>query len=45
MTTLLELVGFAAVTFGCFLIWPPLGFIVGGALLVIVAYLIDRGSR
>jgi hypothetical protein len=42
-TTLLELAGFGAVAYGCFLAWPPLGFIVGGALLALVAYLIDRG--
>ena len=43
-TTLLELVAFALVAYGCWLAWEPLGFIVGGALLALVAYLIDRGD-
>jgi len=43
-TTLLELVAFVLVAYGCWLAWEPLGFIVGGALLALVAYLIDRGD-
>jgi hypothetical protein len=43
-TTLLELVGFALIAYGAGLAWLPLGFIVGGALLALTAYLFDRGA-
>lgn len=43
-TTLLELAGFALIAYGCWLAWSPLGFIVGGALLALVAFLVDRGA-
>lgn len=39
LSTLLELVGFAMVAVGFGLAWPPLGLIVGGALLAMVGYL------
>lgn len=42
-TTLLELAAFILMSYGFWLAWPPLGFIVGGALLALVAYLVDRG--
>jgi hypothetical protein len=42
-TTLLELGGFALIAYGAWLAWAPLGFIVGGTLLALVAYLVDRG--
>lgn len=45
MTTLLELVGFVLFAAGFWLIFPPLGLIVGGALLVLAAYLADVGRR
>jgi hypothetical protein len=44
-TTLLELIGFAGIGYGFWLAWPPLGFIVGGVLLALVAYLVDRGAE
>lgn len=43
-TTLLELAGFALVAYGFGLAWLPLGFIVGGALLAFVAYLLDLSA-
>lgn len=44
LTTVAELAGFGLITAGCALIWAPLGFIVGGALLALVAFLVDRGD-
>lgn len=35
-----EVVGLACVTAGAALTWPPLGFIVGGAALVLVGWLL-----
>jgi hypothetical protein len=43
-TTLLELVAFALIAYGCWLAWAPLGFIVGGALLALVGYLAGAGA-
>lgn len=43
-TTLLELAGFALVAYGFGLAWLPLGFIVGGVLLALAAYLSDRSA-
>lgn len=43
-TTLLELAGFALISFGAWLAWHPLGFIVAGAFLALIAYLIDRSA-
>lgn len=43
-TTLLELIAFGLIAYGCWLAWEPLGFIVGGVLLALVAYLIDRSD-
>lgn len=43
-TTLLELAGFAFIAYGFALAWLPLGFIVGGALLALTAYLSDLGA-
>ena len=43
-TTLMELVGFTLIAYGFGLAWLPLGFIVGGALLALVAYLLDRSA-
>lgn len=45
LTTLVELVGFALIARGFGLAWPPLGYIVGGALLAGSAYLADRSKR
>lgn len=42
ITTLVELVGFALIAIGFGLAWLPLGFIVGGGLLALAAYLADR---
>ncbi len=42
-TTLLELIAFGLIAYGAWLAWAPLGFIVGGALLALAAYLYDRG--
>lgn len=39
ITTLLELVAAAMVSYGFSLAWAPLGWIVGGLLLGFVAYL------
>lgn len=44
LTTLLEVVGFAFIAYGCGLAWLPAGFIVGGALLALVGYLAARGG-
>lgn len=43
-TTLLEVLGFALIAYGFGLAWLPLGFIIGGALLALIAYLADRGA-
>lgn len=43
-TTVLELVGFAAIAYGFWMAWPPLGFIIGGVLLALTAWLIDRSA-
>lgn len=45
VTTLMELVGFVLITVGCWMVAEPLGLIVGGLLLVGVAYLFDRGRQ
>lgn len=39
LTTILELIGFALIAIGAGMAWTPAGFIVGGALLVLVGYL------
>jgi hypothetical protein len=44
LTTILELVGFVLIAVGFGMAWLPLGFIVGGALLALVAYLVDRSA-
>lgn len=45
-TILLTLLGFALVTVGAFSSpWPWIGWIVGGALLVLLAYLTDAPVR
>jgi len=43
-TTLLELIAFGLIAYGCWLAWEPLGYIAGGVLLALVAYLIDRSD-
>ena len=43
-TTLLEVLGFALIAYGFGLAWFPLGFIVGGSLLALIAYLSDLGA-
>lgn len=43
-TTLLELVGFGFIAYGAGLAWLPLGFIVGGALLALTAYSLERSA-
>jgi hypothetical protein len=43
-TTLLEVLGFALIAYGFGLAWLPLGFIAGGVLLALVAYLSDLGA-
>ena len=40
-TTLLELVAFGLIAYGFWVAWEPLGYIVGGALLALVAVLLD----
>lgn len=44
VTTLLELVGFTLIAVGFGLAWLPLGFIAGGGLLALAAYLADRSA-
>ncbi|MEB5757409.1 hypothetical protein [Mammaliicoccus sciuri] len=39
---LLILTGLGAVAYGCYLAWQPLGFIVGGLLLISFAMLINQ---
>lgn len=41
---LLGIAGAASMSYGAWLIWPPVGFIVGGILLLSVATLIARAS-
>lgn len=43
-TTLLELVAFGLIAYGFWVAWEPLGYIVGGALLALVAVLLDRSA-
>lgn len=38
LTTLVELVGLAAISAGCGLIWEPIGVIVAGLALVLVGW-------
>lgn len=40
----LELTGFAAVTYGVWLVYEPAGLIVGGALAVLASFLLERGG-
>lgn len=42
LTTAGELTGSAFVTYGCYGISRPLGFIVGGTLLALFSWLVDR---
>lgn len=44
LITVAFLVGLSAITAGCALLHPALGFIVGGTLLVGVAVQLDRGA-
>lgn len=44
LTTILELTGFALVAYGFGLAWLPLGFIAGGAFLVLSAYSAARSA-
>jgi len=41
----LELAGFSAITYGCFLLTPVLGWIVAGLFLVLVSIAIDPPQR
>lgn len=45
LTTLLELAGLGAVTMGAALIDPAAGFITGGALAVLVGFLLGLPPR
>ncbi len=38
----LAVLGFIALCYGCWLAWPPLGFIIGGVLLLIAALFLGR---
>ena len=40
----LAVIGFIALCYGCWLAWPPLGFIVGGLLLLIAAFYIGKNQ-
>lgn len=42
LTTAGEVVGGIGVTYGCFEFSRPLGFVVGGALLAFLSWLVDR---
>lgn len=42
-TTFFEVIAFGLVAYGFWLAWHPLGWIVGGVLLALTAYLVDRG--
>jgi hypothetical protein len=42
LTSAGELTGAALVTYGCHAISAPLGFIVGGTLLALFSWLVDR---
>ena len=45
LSGLLELAGFSAITYGCFLLTPVLGWIVAGLFLVLVSIAIDPPQR
>lgn len=45
LTTLLELVGLALIVIGVWLVAPPLAFVVAGAGLIGISYLLTRGRR
>lgn len=40
----LQVVGLAAVSFGAFLVWVPLGFGVAGASAFAIGYVTERGG-
>ncbi len=42
LTSAGELTGGALLTYGAHLAWAPLGFIVGGTLLALFSWLVDR---
>jgi hypothetical protein len=42
LTTATELTGGVLLCTGMAMVWPPLGFIVGGALLISVGWLLSR---
>ncbi len=44
-TTVLELLGIAALVAGVAMIYVPAAFIVGGLALVVMSFLIERGGR
>lgn len=44
VTTLLELLGAAAIAYGVALIFLPAGIIVGGLLALALSYVIERGG-
>lgn len=44
LTTALSGVGIALITFGLYLAWPPLAFLVGGGVVLRVAWSLDRGE-
>lgn len=45
LSLLLELAGLAAIVFGCYLLSPVLGFIIGGIATIIVGLAIDPPNR
>jgi hypothetical protein len=44
VTDLMLPVGFIVLSYGCWLAWHPLGFIVGGACIMSAAVFIERGK-
>ncbi|MFF2274204.1 hypothetical protein ACFVTX_18160 [Agromyces sp. NPDC058136] len=45
LTTVLEFAGAAAIAYGVALMFLPAGIIVGGAALIGLSYLIQRGAK
>ncbi len=44
LTTPLSAVGIALIVYGLFLAWPPLAFLVGGGVVLRVAWSLDGGD-
>ena len=38
-------IGLAVIVYGCWLIYRPLGFVMGGLFLILIAFLIDREMK